>query len=124
MVKRLKLDDLLPEAAVVELDGMEHPIVAQSVEAFLQFMKRRGQLEEAAEATDATPVLIEQNIELILIAVPSIPKERLMRLPFRALMSLVEFIGEEMTGGMTVTSEEGETKGEATEGEAAAETAE
>lgn len=91
--KIIDLDALIPETQYVRLDGKEHEILPPSVDMYLQVMKRRGRMKNA----DTELEQIEQAIELICLACPTIPRERLIKLPMRALTAMTDIIEEQMS---------------------------
>jgi len=134
MVRKLLLDDLLPEKSVVVLDGQEHPIEAQSTEAWLRIMQLQEKVwaldekrEDADDAAGYAELMLNTMVDVAVAACPTLSEERLRRLPFVALAALTEVIGKEASMGMPSRDEdvggEADAKGEP-EGEAQAETAE
>lgn len=95
MGKVINLDALIPESHTIILDGVEHAVEAASVEAYLRVLKTRGRLKNVS--TEAEQV--ELAVEMIVVAVPTIQRERLMRLPIRALMAVAELVMDQMRDG-------------------------
>lgn len=95
MGKVINLDALIPESHTIILDGVEHTVEAASVEAYLRVLKTRGRLKNVS--TEAEQV--ELAVEMIVVAVPTIQRERLMRLPIRALMAVAELVMDQMRDG-------------------------
>ena len=91
--KVTNLDELIPDDQFVVLDNKEHRIVPASVEMYLTVMKRRQRMKNA----DTDIEQMEQAIELITMACPTIDRERLGRLPLRALTKLTDIIQEQMS---------------------------
>lgn len=95
MGKIINLDALIPESHTIILDGDEHVVQAASVEAYLRVLKARGRLKNVS--TEAEQV--ELAVEMIVIAVPTLERERLMKLPIRALMAVAELVMDQMRDG-------------------------
>lgn len=91
--KIINLDELIPETQYVVLDGVEHAVEPASVDMYLTVMKRRGRMKEA----DTEVEQMNQAIELIVLACKSISRERLGKLPLRALAKLADIIQEQMS---------------------------
>jgi len=115
--RRLNLDDYIPAAAYVILDGIEHEIAARSVQVWLNFLKGREELE--AMVNDDTPnaeraeALMNGNIDIIVMVCPTVTRERLLRLSLEAIQKFTQFIAEEMRGLVeTEEDEEGSGEGE------------
>ena len=91
--KIINLDELIPDTQYVVLDGQEHPVEPASVDMYLTVMKRRSRMKNA----DTDLESMEQAIELIVLACPSIDRNRLGKLPLRALTKLADIIQEQMS---------------------------
>ena len=90
--KIINLDELIPEVEYVFLDGQEHPINPASVDMYLTVMRKRAKMHEANGELEQ----IQQAIELISLACPTIKRERLGQLPMRALMAVTDIIERQM----------------------------
>jgi hypothetical protein len=90
--KIIDLDKLIPETQYVKLDGEEHAVEPASVDMYLQVMRKRTRMKSA----DTDLEQMEQAIELIVLACPSLSRDRLGRLPLRALTALADIIQEQM----------------------------
>lgn len=96
MAKILDLDAILPEAQFVRLDGIDHPISVTSVEMYLQILKQRDKLDVAEKQNNEYAQTI-LAIDMIIMAAPSLKKERLMKLPLQALLKLTQLIESQLT---------------------------
>lgn len=92
MAKIINLDELIPEQQTVILDGQEHPLNPPSVEVYLQVLKSRERMKNASEEVEQ----MTQAIMLIELCCPTIAKERLQKLPMRALTALADAIQSQM----------------------------
>lgn len=90
--KIIDLDALIPETQYVRLDGVEHAVEPASVDMYLTVMARRGKMKEA----DTELEQIQQAVSLITLACPTIKRERLGKLPLRALTAITDIIEEQM----------------------------
>lgn len=91
--KIVNLDELIPDTQYVVLDGKEHAVEPASVDMYLSVMKRRQRMKNA----DTELEQMEQAVELIVLACPTISRERLGKLPLRALTKLADIIQEQMS---------------------------
>jgi len=92
--KVLNLDALIPDQQYVKLDGVEHEIQAPTVEMYMKVMKSRQRMKNA----DSDVESMEQAVMLITLACPTIPEERLSKLPLPALTALADLIQQQMEG--------------------------
>jgi hypothetical protein len=92
--KIINLDELIPDVQYVILDGTQHAVNPASVEMYLTVMRKRAKMKEA----DTDLEQIQQAVELITLACPTIPRERLLQLPLRALEAVTDIIEEQMAG--------------------------
>lgn len=90
--KIIDLDELIPETQYVRLDGKEHAVEPASVEMYLTVMRKRSKMREADNELEQ----IQQAVDLIALACPTIPRERLGKLSLRALMAITDIIEEQM----------------------------
>lgn len=90
--KVINLDALIPDTQFVILDGKEHAVAPASVDMYLAVMKRRSRIKNADNDLEQ----MEQAIELIVLACPTISRQRLGELPLRALTALADIIQEQM----------------------------
>jgi hypothetical protein len=91
--KIIDLDELIPATQYVRLDGKEHAVEPASVEMYLTVMHKRGKMKDANTEFEQ----IRESIDLIALACPTISRERLGKLPLRALTKLTDIIQEQMT---------------------------
>lgn len=92
----LNLDAILPEESYVTYKREKHPIIPLSSEHFIELTRQRLRMQRQAqrggsEESDET-INVLQTIEVIHMAVPSIPKDELSRMPITALQALSEAI--------------------------------
>jgi len=107
----IDLDELIPQTQRIKLDGKEHDVVPPSVEMYLKVMKARQRMKNA----DTEIEHIEQAIELIVLAVPTISRDRLVRLQIQPLNRLADIVMEMMSDGSEeeeAVSPDGKTSGE------------
>lgn len=104
----INLDALIPDAAYVVLDGVQHEIKAATVEMYLKVMKSRERLKNASDEVES----LEQAVMMITLACPSIDRARLMQLPLPALTALTDIIQEQMEGKSDDEAGEGADAGE------------
>lgn len=98
----IDLDALIPDTQYVKLDGIEHAVEPASVDMYLTVMKKRRNLKAADTELDQ----MEQAIDLIVQACPSISRVRLGKLPLRALMRMTEIIESQMADVEETTEDE------------------
>jgi 23S rRNA maturation-related 3'-5' exoribonuclease YhaM len=107
MAKIIDLDALMPEKYLIRLDGKEHDLSATTTEMYLKVLKTKKKLG----AADDEVTQVETSIDLIVLALPTVNRERLMKLPVPLLMKITEAIDAQME---MMTSD----KDEVAEGEA------
>jgi len=89
--KYLNLDELSTQTnRFLTLKGKEHPIVEQTVEAFIESNKLIEQLKAAADDDYVTHT--EISVKIIRLSVPSIEESELRQLPFASLQKVSVFI--------------------------------
>lgn len=88
----LDLDALIPDTQYVKLDGKEHEVNPASVDMYLQVMKKRQRIKNADNDVEQ----MEQAIDLITLACPTIDRARLGRLGLLALTRLADLIQKQM----------------------------
>jgi hypothetical protein len=98
--KIINLDDLIPESQIIILDGTEHEVHPPTVDSYLKIMKSREKLRLANDEAEQ----MNQAINLIVMSCPTLTRERLGRLPLKALTALTDIIQELM--GIDSTDEE------------------
>lgn len=87
----LNLDELTPEPTrALMLGGIEHPIVEQTVDGFIQASALIKQMQALPETDYAGQVQI--TVKLIKLSVPSIDESALGARPLAALRKIQEFI--------------------------------
>ena len=99
----LNLDELIPEAQYVQFRGEKHLMVAATTETYLKIVRAQKKLSASSERADEEEQA-KFAIELISLAIPSIPREELMKFPLAVNMKLVEVIQNEMTKDMEEAS--------------------
>lgn len=95
----LDLDALIPDKKFVKFRGEDHEMTATTTETYLKIVRAQRALAKLGKDADEE----EQTkfaVDLISLAIPTIPKDVLMGLPLNANMKLVEVIQKEMTADM------------------------
>ena len=88
----IDLDALMPEKYSIRLDGKDHDLSATTTEMYLKILKAKKKLGTTDDEVSQT----EMSIELITLALPSIPRERLLKLPIPLLMRITKAIDDQM----------------------------
>lgn len=100
----LNLDELIPEEKFIQFRGEQHKMVAATTDTYLKIVRAQKVLAKLGEKADEE----EQTkfaVDLIALAIPTIPRDVLMELPLAANMKLVDVIQREMTADMEAASE-------------------
>jgi hypothetical protein len=99
-LKILNLDEILAEQTerVVIWEGVRHPVVGMTGEAYLKFLSKRKALDKAQKDGDEAAQW-EQNLAIIGIVVPTLADKRaaLLALRLSVLTKLTEYIMTEFT---------------------------
>ena len=106
---------MLPEDRFIRLDGKDHPLRTPSTAMYLKAIKGKKVRKDSDDIESQT----QMSIDLITMAAPSIPRERLIELPLPMLTRISDSIDEmfnEMTAaandGKPVIAEEDDESGE------------
>src|SRR5262249_30771089 len=90
----INLDEFIPEERAVIYKGKEHILHITSTESYLKVLKTRKKLAHVKDDDELAQT--EIAIELITLALPTIPKEDIVKLPLGAMMRLVDIVQREM----------------------------
>jgi hypothetical protein len=90
----LNLDELIPEDKFVKWKGKDHLLDASSTETYLKILGARKKLVAVRE--DDEEAQVEFALKMIVLALPTIPRDELIRLSPKAIMRLVDVIQKEM----------------------------
>lgn len=87
--KIVNLDALIPDDETVVLyKGQEHPLNVATTETYLKVLRQRQKIARINK--DDELAMTEQAIDLLVLVLPSLPRNDLMRMPIVALMALVD----------------------------------
>jgi hypothetical protein len=103
----LNLDALIPEERSVRYKNAEHILQITSTESYLKVLKARKKL--GALAPDDEIGQTELAVDLLVLALPTIPRSDIMHLPLNAMMHLVNIVTGEMDmvdNGADITAEQ------------------
>jgi hypothetical protein len=93
----INLDQLIPEGKSVIFSGEDHSLDIGSVESYLKVLQAQRALDNV-KGDEAAQT--EFAVELVSLALPTIKKVDLLRLPLAVMMKLVTIIQDQMTEGM------------------------
>lgn len=93
-MKILNIDALTAKSKRgITVDGQEHAIAEMDVEMFVESVKEADLISKSEPGSIAQ---LESTVRLVQRAVPTLPIERIRKLPMEVLGALVQFINGEL----------------------------
>lgn len=90
----INLDEMIPEDRIVRFKGQDHKLEIATTETYLKVLKARKKLGGVPDDDEVAQT--ELALDMLVMALPSIPRNELMRLPLKAMMKLVDVVQNEM----------------------------
>jgi lysyl-tRNA synthetase class I len=101
------VDEILQVTRQITIHGETYNVVDQSVELMLSNI----QLQKAVENKEDEEAIVNRIIKSISESIPECPVEKIKRLPFRALVAIIDFVNasdkEVVEGSKEEVTEEG-----------------
>lgn len=107
----LNLDELAKDRKFITLDDQKHEVVGDTVETFVERARRSKERPETSDMSQQFVYLVE----LVHDAIPSVPKERLMKLTLGQLDAVVAYtlaIPKDVAAMTEAKSEKGKSQTE------------
>lgn len=82
------VDEILQVTRQITIGGETYNVVDQSVEQMLTNI----QLQKAVEGKEDETTIVNRIVQAIQESIPDCPIEKIKRLPFRALIAIIEFV--------------------------------
>ena len=92
MAEMINLDAMIPESRQVQFKGKVYELSPSTVEMYLTVTRQKRNYRNA----ETEEQMIQQGLALVELSCPSIPKDELMKLPVKAIMSLINAVTEMM----------------------------
>jgi hypothetical protein len=92
----LNVDALVTPTRSITLDSVDHVVKDLDVQQFIDNLAAAEQLDAQGAESPKLSQAVREGVAALAQALPSVPKERLMKLPVAAISKMLQFVRGEL----------------------------